>query len=193
LHQVLQITVNQEWSDARTELFKNNEEREACEWLNPHQRRCKEFDSTRVFTDTKTDHFVTKKDIPSLLTDNSQKVCRGDEDELRPTSGDMQAVHQGHLRSSLMANEFYDVARACKEWEVAEVHLGGLPRDADEKYLRDLIHSKGGQIVSVKLELDPVLHTCKGRAKLVMRYNPAHYDINALIRELESHNLVVFF
>merc|ERR1712112_258474 len=80
-----------------------------------------------------------------------------------------------------------------KEWEVAEVHLGGLPRDADEKYLRDMIHSQGGQIVSAKLELDPVLHTCKGRAKLVMRYNPAHYDINALIRELESHNLVVFF
>eukprot|EP00397_Hematodinium_sp_SG-2012_P018000 GEMP01018422.1.p1 GENE.GEMP01018422.1~~GEMP01018422.1.p1 ORF type:complete len:471 (+),score=107.37 GEMP01018422.1:197-1609(+) len=185
------ITINQEWSDAKTELFKDTGEPGNHATVNARERRHQEFDKVRVFTlnpssEARLSSVPEKRDLPSILTDNSDKVHRESIE-----SSTSQVIHQKHLMSSMMSDQFYDKASTAKEWEVAEVHLAGLPPDANDNSLKELINSKGGHIVKISVETDPVSHACKGRAKIVMRYNPRDYNINELIEQLESHNLVV--
>jgi len=189
------ITINQEWSDAKTEMYKDGEDKCAT-GRSLAQCRAQEFDRTRVYNLEHNNHRHPsphyhpdtqrgEQPLVPLITDNSKKTVRAAENE---RSGQ---IHQKHLKSSMMENDFYSTAESKKSWEVAEVHLSGLTPQADEKYIRDLLRGTGGHLVKVNVESDPVSHLCKGRAKIVLRYNPEFYEIREMIQILEGHGLLV--
>lgn len=90
------------------------------------------------------------------------------------------------MQSTLMGDRFYKEAADRRAWEVAELNLVGLPVDADELFLKRFCHGFDVQVVKVIMDMDPVSNLCKGRAKLVLRYNPMHDTISQLIRTLEE-------
>jgi len=198
------ITINQEWTDAKTEMYKDGADK-LWSTVSPRQRRHQEFNKARVTNlmtdqDTGGNHYqhhdvgvpdqkrsATGEPMTAFLTDNSEKV--------KPTECDeeSQQVHQKHLRSSMMAESFYQSAQQSRSWEVAEFHVNGLQRWVDEKHLRGLLGKacKGGHLVKVDVETCPVSHMCKGRAKVVVRYNPETYDVNEMVSCLRNNNMLV--
>lgn len=171
-----QIVVNQDWTDSKTELmrgtYRSHDESAA-------DRRHDEFDTSHLFN-----HPQVQRDSSALepiITDNSSK--------LRSSLGQgTQKIHQAHLQSSLMSPEFYDEAERPAAWEVVELNINGLPSNADDKSVKLLCNGFDLQIVKVTVEMDPVRNLCKGRAKLMLRYNPQRdgASINRLIDSLES-------
>jgi len=47
------------------------------------------------------------------------------------------------------------------------------------------------QIVKVNVEMDPVRNLCKGRAKIMVRYNPMRDSIAGLVQKLQETKLRV--
>lgn len=171
-----QIVVNQDWTDSKTELMRGtyrSQDESAAD------RRHDEFDTSHLFN-----HPQVQRDSSALepiITDNSSK--------LRSSLGQgTQKIHQAHLQSSLMSPEFYDEAERPAAWEVVELNINGLPSNADDKSVKLLCNGFDLQIVKVTVEMDPVRNLCKGRAKLMLRYNPQRdgASINRLIDSLES-------
>lgn len=39
---------------------------------------------------------------------------------------------EAHLKSTVQTDDFYKNASNIKEWEVIELHIGGLPHDCDD-------------------------------------------------------------
>jgi len=97
-----------------------------------------------------------------------------------------QQIHQAHLRTSMTPHEFYEEAANTKHWEVVELYISGLTPYADEKQVRALCSGFDLHIVKVSVDMDPVRNLCKGRAKVMVRYNPKRDSINGLVRKLED-------
>ena len=105
-----------------------------------------------------------------LTTNNSSKVSRNSEQTLKE-------VHQLHMRSSMVGDEFYREASTAKAWKVAEINLRDLPPSTDELTLKKHYQRNGSQVVRIMCEMDPVTHACIGRAQIILRYNPEKYDL----------------
>lgn len=175
-----QIVVHQDWTDSRTEIVcgargSTGDERAST-------RKSDELHQTRIFQ--RKDYYVPPDSVDAVTTDNSAKVRSvfG-----RPT----QDIHQAHLRTSLTNPEFYDEAMNTKHWEVVELHISGLPETADENTVRQLCRDFDLQIVKVQVEMDPVRNLCKGRSKIMVRYNPTRDSIAGLVGRLQEVNLRV--
>ncbi len=69
----------------------------------------------------------------------------------------------------MMGEEFYDRARATRQFEVVDVMLGGLKEGVTEEDIRDIARGNGCHVVKVVLDMDPVTNRCKGRAKATIR------------------------
>lgn len=178
-----QITINQDWTDSRTELMRRHQDHHYAQKVTAADRRHEELDKRHFLLEDPNllegpePPFPTK--VEPLITDNSHR--------LKVTLGhDTQTIHQAHLQSTLMGERFYQDAENTRAWEVAELHLIGLPVDADELFLKQFCHKFDVQVVRIMMDMDPVSNLCKGRAKLVLRYNPMHDTISQLIRTLEE-------
>lgn len=175
-----QIVVHQDWTDSRTEIVCGNrvsnvDERSAV-------RKSNELHQTRIFQ--RKEHYVPPEHIDAVTTDNSDKV--------RGVYGRAtQEIHQAHLRTSLTPKEFYEEAANTKHWEVVELHISGLPETADENTVKNLCRDFDLQIVKVSVEMDPVRNLCKGRSKIMVRYNPTRDSIGGLVQRLQETNLRV--
>merc|ERR1712194_539021 len=106
--------------------------------------------------------------MAAVQTDTSAKISRGGDGTVIASS----RMQQNHLRSSLVTSQFYDRAEATVAWEVAEVNISQLPSNIDERDLKNICRGFDCQVVKVVLDLDPISNSCKGRGKLVLRYNP---------------------
>eukprot|EP00927_Polykrikos_kofoidii_P009293 TRINITY_DN13873_c0_g1_i1.p1 TRINITY_DN13873_c0_g1~~TRINITY_DN13873_c0_g1_i1.p1 ORF type:complete len:444 (+),score=95.13 TRINITY_DN13873_c0_g1_i1:133-1464(+) len=173
------ITVHQDWTDSKTELVcgargpKPN---------TPNTRKANELHQARIFGDDRA--YDVKDDMESMNYDNSEKV--------KGSFGmHTQVIHQAHLRTSMQPNDFYEEAESLKHWEVVELHISGLSLHADEALVRSLCCGFDLQIVKVAVEVDPVRNLCKGRAKIMVRYNPKRDTISNLVRALEEARLRV--
>lgn len=183
------IVVHQDWTDSKTEIM--NGARGGRDRA-PAERRAGELHSSRVFESEEAppSEFQTMAvdrnaaRMSPVTTDNSGK--------LRRTYGQTtQDVHQAHLRTSLAPEGFYEEVQSTKNWEVVELHVAGLPIDADEPGVRRLCAGFDLQIVKVSVETDPVRNLCKGRARIVVRYNPERDTMQNLVRKLEDNRLRV--
>ncbi|CAD7944336.1 unnamed protein product [Amoebophrya sp. A120] len=96
-------------------------------------------------------------------------------------------MHQKHMKSSLVRDTFYERAASARAWEVAELSVSGLDPYEDEQTVKTKCRGFGCHIVKVMLDLDPVSNRCKGRAKLILRYNPDENDLNGLIDKIQAH------
>lgn len=175
------LTLHQDWMDSRTEFLAG---RDAGRPEHPLLRKSDEFNQARIFG-PRSEAWSATTDRPSAVTDdNSSKVQQA----LGRTT---QEIHQAHLRSSLCSEDFYEEAEGTKQWEVAELHISGLGIRADDDYVRGLCQGFDLQIVKVVAEVDPVRNLCKGRAKVMVRYNPKRESIHGLVSKLEAHQLRV--
>eukprot|EP00434_Breviolum_minutum_P021702 symbB.v1.2.019157.t1/scaffold1555.1/size186957/11 len=106
------LIVHQDWSDCRTELL-------------PGAR--KGGDATpqaRIFGD-ESGNWKSPNKLEAVSHDNSQKIKYSD-------GMNTQQLHQGHLKATMQSDDFYAKASNIKEWEVIELHIAGLPHDADD-------------------------------------------------------------
>mmetsp|Transcript_37983 Transcript_37983/g.68638 ORF Transcript_37983/g.68638 Transcript_37983/m.68638 type:complete len:435 (+) Transcript_37983:63-1367(+) len=176
-----QIVVHQDWTDSRTELLHGARAQKPEQ---PHLRKGEELHQNRVFAETNRGDWSYPERLDAVTHDNSSKV--------RSEPGmTTQAIHQAHMRTSIQAEDFYQTAYNSKDWEVIELHISGLPFDADDEKVRSLCSGFDLQIVKAKADIDPVRNLCKGRAKVTVRYNPVRDSIEALIRHLEARKLSV--
>jgi len=173
-----QITVHQDWTDSRTELLAGAR---SSQPESPSGRRRNEFNQARVFGGNSQ---YEAPPLTPLTFDNSSKVKES-------LGGTNQEILQAHLRSSVTPQAFYDEASNSKHWEVVELHISGLREDADEGTVRKLANNFDLHIVKIHVEMDPVRNFCKGRAKIMVRYNPMRDSIEGLVRKLQETNLRV--
>jgi len=176
-----QIVVHQDWTDSKTELMRSNARGGRSE--NPALRKSDELHQVRIFGEGSGDWKPPEK-LDPVTHDNSEKTKAA-------FGQSTQQIHQAHLRSSIGASDYYADATNMKEWEVMELHVSGLPSDADNDKLRRLCNGFDLQIVKVAVELDPVRNLCKGRAKVMVRYNPSLDSIQGLVARLQDANLRV--
>jgi len=174
-----QICVHQDWTDSRTEkmLGAGGPKSES-----PTARKSDEFNQSRIFAGK--DQYRPPSSRTPVNFDNSSKVKA-------PIGRSTQEIHQAHLRTSLTPSEFYDEAAGTKHWEVIELHISGLRDDADEGTVKNLCNGFDLQIVKVNVEMDPVRNLCKGRAKIMVRYNPLRDSIAGLVSKLQETKLRV--
>lgn len=180
-----QHIVHQDWTDSRTELLRRGPSSPKPD--QPHLRKHDELHQARIFgpdgAPDRGDWQPVERADP-VTFDNSHK--------LRSSPGmTTQQIHQAHLRTSMQDPEFYQVAEASRDWEVIELHVSGLPYDADDDRLRSLCQGFDLQIVKCKVDMDPVRNLCKGRAKVTVRYNPSRESIEGLVNKLEAAKLTV--
>mmetsp|Transcript_92784 Transcript_92784/g.276797 ORF Transcript_92784/g.276797 Transcript_92784/m.276797 type:complete len:431 (+) Transcript_92784:55-1347(+) len=174
-----QIIVHQDWTDSKTELISGAR---GSRPEHPALRKSDELHQSRVFGDTGPRQ--PREKLDAVTHDNSAK--------LKNTFGQSpQLIHQAHLRTSITPDDFYKEAEDTKRWEVVELHISGLPSDADDARVRNLCQGFDLQIVKVATDLDPVRNLCKGRAKVMVRYNPVRDSVSGLVRKLEDCNLRV--
>lgn len=181
------IGVYMDWTDSRTELFGERRPQTADAAA---ARRTGEFQSTMDIMGPTADrprssHAYAPPDRRSVVEDNSHKL-KGS------LSSSASQIHQAHLRSSLAPASFYSEAENSRHWRVVELHVAGLPSSTgSEEMVRELCHGLDIQIVKVLVEMDPVHNLCKGRAKIVVRYNPKRDSVDRLAEKLRASNLSV--
>lgn len=190
------IGVHMDWTDSKTELLGARRPQTADgppEASGAVRRGDGEFRGTvdmlawpaRAAEHRRSPHDGAHREPRPVTEDNSHKLkgsagC--------PTS----QIHQAHLRSSLLSDTFYSEAESAKHWRVVELHVSGLPRaTGNEDMVRNLCQGLDLQIVRVLVEMDPVHNQCKGRAKIVVRYNPDRDNLDSLVDQLQAANLRV--
>lgn len=178
------IIINQEWTDAKTEIMR---QKRSGATLSAGARKFEELHQTNIPDSPKRHKMEDRQMLEPIETDTSQKVRRAAPGELG------MHVHQKHMKSSLVREEFYDRAEATKAWEVAEINLSRVPVDADERSVKDQCKGFECQVVKVHLDVDPISNMCKGRAKLVLRYNPESNDLSGLISKIQALGWQVAF
>jgi hypothetical protein len=174
------IVVHQDWTDSRTEILHRSADpnsRPGGAKATPGMRKGHELHQTRIFHESKS--YAASEPIEPLVVDNSNK-----------TKGAIglhtQQIHQAHLRTSITPTEFYEEANNTKHWEVVELYISGLTERANEQQVRELCSGFDLHIVKVSLDMDYVRNLCKGRAKVMVRYNPKRDSIHGLVRKLEE-------
>ena len=178
------ITVHGDWSDARTEI-----ERGATKpnMDTPAARKLEEFHHDSIFGATT----VASEFPPPAIThhlqmpdvmDNSKKVSR------KPDASDTKTIHQAHMQSSVVDQEFYQTAAQRTSWEVAEVHVSGLAMSENNETIATKVKAAGFHVIRVNAAMDPVNNTCKGTCRLQVRYNPnaREHPVGSLLRTLEE-------
>jgi len=174
-----QIIVHQDWTDSKTELMSGARTQRP---EHPQLRKSDELHQTRIFGGSSA--WQPAERLDSVTHDNSHK--------LKSTFGQTtQQIHQAHLRTSITPSEFYEEAQGIKEWEVVELHIAGLPLDADDASVKSLCQGFDLHIVKAVAEMDPVRNLCKGRAKIIVRYNPTRDSVAGLVHKLEANHLRV--
>lgn len=177
------IIVHQDWTDSRTELM---HKRNKLDHVSAFERKSHELHQARIFDQEPGYALPSTRDpgFEPVTTDNSGKV--------KNTFGQhTQQIHQAHLRTSLTEPAFYDDAGTTTHWEVVELHISGLNAHADANQVRDLCAGFDLQIVKVAVDMDPVRNLCKGRAKIMVRYNPHRDSIHGLVQKLEEERFRV--
>jgi len=178
------IVVHQDWTDSKTELVCGSKAARSDCSDTPNMRKANELHQARIFGDHGHGGYVQSEAREPVTTDNSHKVKN-------VVGMHTQHIHQAHLRTSLTAPEFYEEAELTRHWEVVELHISGLPYDADESQMRRLCNGFDLQIVKISVETDPVRNLCKGRAKIMVRYNPKRDSVAGLVQRFEAANLMV--
>lgn len=173
----LRHIIHQDWADSKTELLNSHRSPRS---ERPSARRYDELHQARIFNQEGST-WEPREKVPAACHDNLGKL------KVSPGMTCMQ-IHQAHLRTSVTPSEFYEEAENTKHWEVVELHLSGLPVNADDGMIRSLCQGFDLQIVKAVAEVDPVRNLCKGRAKIVVRYNPLRDSVNGLVRKLEAFN-----
>lgn len=173
----LKHIIHQDWANAKTELLNSSRSPRPAA---PSARRYDELHQARIFHQ-EASSWEPKDRVGVAFHDNTHKV------KMQPGMT-CQQVHQAHLKSSITPAEFYEEAESTKHWEVVELHLSGLPLNADDGMVRSLCLGFDLQIVRAVADVDPVRNLCKGRAKIMVRYNPLRDSINGLVRKLEELN-----
>lgn len=173
------ITIHGDWTDSKTEVMGASRTNRP---EHPLLRKSDELHQNRIFGERGA--WQASVDRPDAMTyDNSQKV--------KPMGHNPQDMHQAHLRTSMTPNAFYAEAANTKHWEVVELHVSGLDRDTDDQRLKRLCQGCDLHIVKVAVDMDPVRNLCKGRAKVMVRYNPERDSVAGLARKLEEQQLKV--
>lgn len=179
------ITVHGDWSDARTEIERGAK---GPNRLTPADRKLEEFHQASVF-DAKETTKQFQQFVPPPIThhlqmpdvmDNSEKVARKEHDT--------QKIHQAHMKSSVVDQEFYNQAAQRTAWEVAEVHISGLAAEENNESIGKKVKAAGFHVIRVNAAMDPVNNTCKGTCRLQVRYNPdaREHPVETLLRVLEE-------
>lgn len=173
------IAVHQDWMDSKTELMGGMR---SSRPEHPALRKSDELYQSRIFGHESS--YQPPERIEQVSHDNSQK--------LRSAFGRTpQQIHQAHMRTSMQPDEFYHDADKAKQWEVVELHVSGLPINADDKQVRRLCQGFDLQLVKVAVEMDPVRNLCKGRGKIMVRHNTRHDAVADLVQKLEESSLRV--
>lgn len=177
------IVVHQDWTDSRTELM---HKREKLDHVSAFERKSHELHQARIFDQQPGYALPSARDpgFEPVTTDNSGKVKGA-------LGQKTQMIHQAHLRTTLTEPTFYDEAYEKQHWEVVELHISGLNPHADEVQVRDLCSGFDLQIVKVSVDMDPVRNLCKGRAKIMVRYNPMRDSVRGLVQRLEEEQFRV--
>jgi hypothetical protein len=173
------ITVHQDWTDSKTELVCGSRPGAPA---TPITRKTCELHQARIFG--RDQQYAAHEELEPVTMDNSYKVKNA-------FGLHTQQIHQAHLRTSMTDPQFYEDASNTKHWEVVELHISGLSMHADENQVRALCTGFDLQIVKVSVEMDPVRNLCKGRAKIMVRYNPKRDSISNLVQKLEQTKLTV--
>jgi len=172
------IVVHQDWTNSKTELACG---RKGALQGSAADRKREELHKSNIFGCSSS--FDSERPR-SMVTDNEEKT-KG------MVGMHTQLIHQAHLQSSMASPEFYESAYSSRAWTVVDLHLAGLSSDADEGGLRKLCKGFDLQIVKVAIELDPSRNVCKGRAKVMVRYNPEQDSLQGLVQKLENQGLEV--
>eukprot|EP00913_Durusdinium_trenchii_P007294 g6856.t1 len=90
----------------------------------PQVRRSEELHQARIFGE-ENGSWKSPSKLEAVSHDNSEKIKYSDGMSTRQ-------LQQGHLKATLQSDDFYKNASNIKEWEVIELHVSGLPHDADD-------------------------------------------------------------
>ncbi|CAK9036466.1 unnamed protein product [Durusdinium trenchii] len=115
------LIVHQDWSDCRTELLPGARKGQDA---TPQVRRSEELHQARIFGE-ENGSWKSPSKLEAVSHDNSEKIKYSDGMSTRQ-------LQQGHLKATLQSDDFYKNASNIKEWEVIELHVSGLPHDADD-------------------------------------------------------------
>lgn len=167
--------IHQDWMDSKTELMNSRSPRPE----DARGRKADELHQARIFHQQATWQAPAK--VEPVMQDNASKV--------RMVPGmTCKQLQQAHLRTSITPSEFYDEVENTKHWEVIELHLSGLPSNADSDMVKRLCQGFDLQIVKAVADVDPVRNLCKGRAKIMVRFNPVRDSVSGLVRKLQELN-----
>lgn len=177
------IVSHADWTDARTELLRRAPGAgERTAGYSASDRKQQELHTNHLF-----DLTTRQTERPGdLITDTAGKVARPNDSIMAS-----RKVAQAHLQSSMVADDFYQTAQDSRSWEVAEVRLLGLPTYADEGHVKALCRPAGCQVVKVIMDMDPVSNRCKGRAKVLLRYNPDSSNLQDMVDALAQRDVQV--
>jgi len=177
------VVVHSDWRDSRTELVAGSKRGGPG---NASTRKKDELHQSRIFANNASydDGFGHTGKGPNdylepFTVDNSNKVKNAQ-------GKGNQNIHQAHLRTSMTPDSFYESAEGAKHWEVTELHLSGLSRNATDATVKEMCQGTDLQIVKVSTETDPINNLCKGRAKVMVRYNPNRDSIDHLVGKLQD-------
>jgi len=178
------ITVHGDWSDSRTEIERGAK---GINSRTPADRKLEEFHHANVFDareaaaqrNFKPEPIMHHCQAPDVM-DNSEKIIRHD--------NDTKVIHQAHMQSSVVDQDFYDQAASRTAWEVAEVHISGLHPEEGNDSIAKKVKGAGFHVIRVNAAMDPVNNTCKGTCRLQVRYNPdaRQHPVETLLRSLEE-------
>jgi len=183
------LTVHQDWTDAKTELL----QRSGYKHEDPARRKCDELHQARIFGQRPSDdNRQAQLDRETTMSKEELRFIHDNSEKVKPSAGmSLQQVHQAHLRTSTMPEGFYKTAEDSRQWEVIELHISGFSENTNDDHVRKLCSGFDLQLVKVCADVDPVRNLCKGRAKVIVRYNPKLQSVEGLLRKLEGHNLRV--
>merc|ERR1712137_712687 len=126
-----------------------NSEEERIRHGNASTRKKDELHQSRIFANNASydDGFGHTGKGPNdylepFTVDNSNKVKNAQ-------GKGNQNIHQAHLRTSMTPDSFYESAEGAKHWEVTELHLSGLSRNATDATVKEMCQGTDLQIVKV--------------------------------------------
>eukprot|EP00388_Colpodella_angusta_P003883 GDKJ01013344.1.p1 GENE.GDKJ01013344.1~~GDKJ01013344.1.p1 ORF type:complete len:461 (-),score=102.52 GDKJ01013344.1:394-1776(-) len=104
------------------------------------------------------------------------------------------AVHQANLRSTFLERQGgYDSSMNpnASQFNLVVLKMTNVGVDVDERCLRDWARRAGCHVAKLMLQLDPITHTCKGLARMIVRESGGQNTSDRLIEVLRNKNIRV--
>lgn len=106
------------------------------------------------------------------ITFDQEILDHGNSKERQLLGNDHAALHQMNLRSTALerAGVYHDATGPNANcFNLVGISMRGLNPDVDERLLKEWARREGCHVAKCLIQLDPITHTCKGQARVIIR------------------------